>query len=100
MDTQPKSSQPTADEIRAAVGCHILDLIAPLLKVLFCGMNPELYSAAVKRYFTRPGNRFWPARHLAGFTPRLSAPFESYDLLESGNGITSLVRRAPRHLVK
>lgn len=94
MRSQPSSRRPTADEIRAAVGCRIPDLIAPALKVLFCGINPGLYSAAMNYHFARPGNRFWPALHLAGFTPRIFAPFESPDLLELGYGITSLVRRA------
>ena len=85
---------PTADEVRAAVGRGIPDLIAPELTVLFCGINPGCYSAAAKRHFARPGNRFWPALHLAGFTQRLLAPHERDELLESGCGITSLVRRA------
>lgn len=85
---------PTASEIRAATGCHIPDVIAPELKVLFCGVNPGLYSAATQRHFARPGNRFWPALHLAGFTTRRLAPYESHELLGSGYGITSLVRRA------
>ena len=85
---------PTADEVRSAVGRSIPDLVAPGLMVLFCGINPGLYSAAVKYHFARPGNRFWPALHLAGFTPRLLAPHDRDELLESGCGITSLVRRA------
>ena len=93
-EVAPKQRPPTGDEIRAAEGCHIPDLIAPELKVLFCGINPGLYSAATKRHFARPGNRFWPALHLAGFTPRILAPNESQDLLELGYGVTSLVRRA------
>jgi TDG/mug DNA glycosylase family protein len=76
------------------MGCRIPDVIAPELKVLFCGVNPGLYSAATQRHFARPGNRFWPALHLAGFTTRLLAPHESHELLGSGYGITSLVRRA------
>ncbi|MGI8403140.1 MAG: G/U mismatch-specific DNA glycosylase [Gemmatimonadaceae bacterium] len=73
---------------------HIPDIIAPGLSVLFCGINPGLYSAAAERHFARPGNRFWPALHLAGFTTRLVAPHESHELLGSGYGITTLVRRA------
>jgi len=76
------------------MGCRIPDVIAPELKVLFCGVNPGLYSAATQRHFARPGNRFWPALHLAGFTTRLLAPHESHELLGLGYGITSLVRRA------
>lgn len=73
---------------------HIPDIIAPGLSVLFCGINPGLYSAAAARHFARPGNRFWPALHMAGFTARLVAPHESHELLGSGYGITTLVRRA------
>jgi TDG/mug DNA glycosylase family protein len=85
---------PTADEVRDAVGRSIPDLIAPGLRVLFCGINPGLYSAAARYHFARPGNRFWPALHLAGFTPRLLEPQDREELIESGYGITSLVRRA------
>ncbi len=85
---------PTADEVRSAVGRAIPNLIAPGLTVLFCGINPGLYSAAAKYHFARPGNRFWPALHLAGFTTRLLAPHERHELIGSGYGITSLVRRA------
>ena len=76
------------------MGSRIPDVIGPELEVLFCGINPGLYSAAAQRHFARPGNRFWPALHLAGFTKRLLAPHESHELLGSGCGITSLVRRA------
>lgn len=88
------AAAPTADHIAAAAGRCIPDLIAPGLTVLFCGINPGLYSAAVQYHFARPGNRFWPALHLAGFTERALAPHESRELLTSGYGITSLVRRA------
>jgi len=62
--------------------------------VLFCGINPGLYSAATGHHFARPGNRFWPALHLSGFTPRLLHPSEKRRLLELGYGITNLVDRA------
>ena len=88
------SRVPTADEIRAAPGRHIPDVIAPGLRVLFCGINPGLYSAATEHHFARPGNRFWPALHRAGFTARLLAPHESSEFLELGYGITNLVRHA------
>jgi double-stranded uracil-DNA glycosylase len=64
------------------------------LKVLFCGINPGLYSAATGNHFARPGNRFWPALHRAGFTPRLLHPAEKELLLEAGYGLTNLVSRA------
>ena len=63
-------------------------------RVLFCGINPGLYSAATGHHFARPGNRFWPALHAAGFTPRLLAPGEQQLLAEYGLGITNLVARA------
>jgi len=69
-------------------------VIAPRLKVLFCGINPGLYSAAVGHHFARPGNRFWPALHAAGFTPRRLHPSEKEALLQSGYGLTNLVSRA------
>jgi double-stranded uracil-DNA glycosylase len=80
-------------ELAAAAGKGIRDVIAPGLKVLFVGINPGLYSAATGHHFARPGNRFWPALHLAGFTPRLLHPSEQEALLESGFGITNLVNR-------
>ena len=69
------------------------DVIAPGLKVLFCGINPGLYSAATGFHFARPGNRFWPALHAAGFTPRLFHPSENDQLLELSYGLTNLVNR-------
>ena len=70
------------------------DLIAPGLKVLFCGINPSVYSAVVGYHFARPGNRFWPAMHASGFTERLLAPSEQEELLALGYGITNVVDRA------
>ena len=61
--------------------------------MLFVGINPGLYSAATGHHFARPGNRFWPALHRAGFTPRQLHPSEQEELLASGYGITNLVNR-------
>lgn len=94
MTFPPRSVAPSAEEIRGAVGGSIPNVIAPGLRVLFCGINPGLYSAAAQHHFARPGNRFWPALHLAGLTPRILAPHESQELLLAGYGITSLVPRA------
>jgi double-stranded uracil-DNA glycosylase len=69
-------------------------VVKPGLRVLFSGINPGLYSAAVGYHFARPGNRFWPALHQAGFTPRLLRPFEQQELLPLGLGITNVVARA------
>ena len=68
-------------------------MIAPDLRVLFCGINPGLYSAAVGHHFARPGNRFWKALHGAGFTDRVVSPFDDRSLLEVGLGITNLCPR-------
>jgi len=70
------------------------DVIASGLRVLFCGINPGLYSAATRHHFARPGNRFWPVLHRAGFTPRVLKPWEERELLGWGYGITNLVARA------
>jgi TDG/mug DNA glycosylase family protein len=85
---------PTRAEVLAAAGRTVPDVIAPGLDVLFCGINPGLYSAATGHHFARPGNRFWPALHASGFTGRLLASWEERELLEYGYGITNLVARA------
>jgi double-stranded uracil-DNA glycosylase len=80
--------------LAAATGRQVPDVLAPDLRVLFCGINPGLWSAAVGHHFARPGNRFWKTLHLAGFTPRVLAPDEEPELLRLGLGITNLVARA------
>ncbi|MBN1629378.1 MAG: mismatch-specific DNA-glycosylase, partial [Thermoleophilia bacterium] len=85
--------RPTKAELQAAVAKTVSDVIAPGLVVLFVGINPGLYSAAVGHHFGRPGNRFWPALHEAGFTPRLLRPDEDGELTGWGLGITNLVAR-------
>lgn len=85
--------KPTKAALAAAVTKTVPDLIAPELRVLFCGINPGLYTAAIGHHFGRPGNRFWPALHGAGFTPRLFSPWEEQALLPLGYGITNMVER-------
>lgn len=85
--------KPTKAELAAAVELIVPDLVAPGLRVLFCGINPGLYTAAIGHHFGRPGNRFWPALHGAGMTPRLFAPWEEQALLPLGIGITNMVER-------
>jgi TDG/mug DNA glycosylase family protein len=85
--------RPTRAELAAAAGKTVRDVIGPGLTVLFCGINPGLYSAATGHHFARPGNRFWPALHAAGFTDHLVRPWEEQWLLQQGLGITNLVRR-------
>jgi TDG/mug DNA glycosylase family protein len=70
------------------------DVTADGLRVLFCGINPGLMTAASGHHFARPGNRFWPVLHLSGFTPRLLRPSEQGELPSYGLGITNVVARA------
>jgi TDG/mug DNA glycosylase family protein len=86
-------AKPTKAELLAANGKVIDDVIAPGLRVLFCGINPGLWSGATGHHFARPGNRFWPALHRGGFTPRLMQPAEKRELLGLGLGITNFVAR-------
>ncbi|MDB5308402.1 MAG: mug [Gemmataceae bacterium] len=88
------ANRPTKADLLAAVNKTVPDVIAPGLKVLFCGINPGLYTAAIGHHFGRPGNRFWPALYAAGFTPRLLDPSEELGLLPLGFGITNVVERA------
>jgi double-stranded uracil-DNA glycosylase len=88
------TERPTPLQVAAARGRTIPDIVGPGLKVLFCGINPSLYSAAIGHHFGRPGNRFWPALHVAGITDRLLSPWEDITLLERGCGLTNLVARA------
>jgi double-stranded uracil-DNA glycosylase len=88
------AARPTQTDIAAARGRTIPDLVAPGLLVLFAGINPSLYSAAVGYHFARPGNRFWPALHRSGFTDRQLQPAEQHLLLDAGLGITNVVAGA------
>jgi double-stranded uracil-DNA glycosylase len=94
MPRAPIPDKPTRADLLAAKDKTIRDVIAPGLRVLFCGINPGLYSGATGHHFARPGNRFWPTLHQAGFTPRLLHPSEERELLMYGYGITNLVARA------
>ena len=85
--------KPTPDEILAAGNKPVPDIIGPGLKVLFCGTNPGLYSAAIGHHFGRPGNRFWPAIQAGGFTDRLYSPYEDEDFLALGYGLTNVYER-------
>lgn len=87
------ASKPTPAQLIEARKRLLPDVIAPGLRVLFVGVNPGLYSAAIGHHFGRPGNRFWPALARAGLTPRLYDPREDTSLIELGLGITNLVPR-------
>lgn len=86
--------KPTPADLEAARDRTIPDVVAPGLSVLFSGINPGLWSAATGHHFARPGNRFWPTLHRAGFTPRQLRPHEQEELLGLGVGITNVAPRA------
>lgn len=92
--------RPAPDDLAAAYGRSIPDLVGPGLKLLIVGINPGLWSGATGAPFARPGNRFWPALFEAGITDRLIdateglAPADVDYLLARGLGISNLVRRA------
>jgi len=85
--------RPSAEQLAAACDATIPDVVAPGLRVLFCGINPGLWSGATGHHFARPGNRFWPALHRSGFTPTLLRPDQQEELLGLGLGITNVVAR-------
>jgi len=84
-------------DLEAAKDATIPDVLPPSgepFHVLFVGINPGLYSAATGWHFARPGNRFWPALHVSGFTPRQLKPSEQEELTRYGLGITNVAPRA------
>lgn len=85
--------RPTRAELLAAVDRTVADVIAPDLRVLFCGINPGLHTAWSGHHFAGPGNRFWPTLHAAGFTERRLHPSEERTLLARGCGVTNVVAR-------
>lgn len=91
----PRPSKPTREQLLAAKDKRTVpDIVGPGMRVLLVGINPGLYSGATGHHFAKPGNRFWPALHLSGFTPRLLHPSEEREILEYGIGMTKLVHRA------
>lgn len=89
----PAPMKPTAEQLAAAKDSTIPDVAGPGLRVLFCGINPGLWSGATGHHFARPGNRFWPALHRSGFTERQYRPDEQEQLLALGLGITNVAQR-------
>lgn len=85
---------PSRAELEAARDRLLPDVLADGLRVLLCGINPGLWSAATGHHFARPSNRFWPALHASGFTPRLLSPGEQELLPSFGLGLTNVVARA------
>jgi double-stranded uracil-DNA glycosylase len=89
-----KGLAPTRAQLEAARGKTVEDLIRPGLDILFVGINPGLYTAAIGHHFGRPGNRFWPALNASGLLREPLTPYDSEKLLESNLGITNVVDRA------
>lgn len=85
--------KPTTVQLARAASKRLPDLLAPNLEVVFCGINPGLYSTAIGHHFGRPGNRFWPTLFAAGFTPRLFSGFDDHELLDLGFGATNIAAR-------
>src|SRR5258705_12394051 len=85
--------RPSPADLASAAGRSIPDVIGPGLAVLFCGINPGLWSAAVGQHFARPCNRFWPALHRSGFTDRQLRPDEQRVLLRYRLWVTGVVAR-------
>jgi TDG/mug DNA glycosylase family protein len=88
------TARPTREQLQAAYGAVVPDLVRPGLAVLLCGINPSLWSGVVGHHFANPSNRLWPTLHAAGWTPRRLHPSETGAVLEAGLGITNLVPRA------
>src|ERR1700754_4712410 len=86
------------EELEAARSRLLPDVLPgpadPRLRIMFCGINPGLVSAATGHHFARPGNRFWPALYGAGLTPRLLHPAEQGELRALGLGVTNVAPRA------
>jgi TDG/mug DNA glycosylase family protein len=86
--------KPTPAELLAAANQTMPDIIAPNLRVMFCGINPSVYSVVVGHHFARPGNRFWKALYGGGFTPELFSPDRDQELLLHSCGITNVAARS------
>ncbi|MBI4345967.1 MAG: mismatch-specific DNA-glycosylase [Elusimicrobia bacterium] len=86
--------RPTRADLEAARSKTVADVIRPGLKILFVGINPGLYTAAIGHHFGRPGNRFWPSLVRSGLVPAGTDAWRSAQLPEWGLGITNIVDRA------
>lgn len=86
--------RPTPQQLADAAAKTLPEYLTNGLRVVFCGINPGLYSAAVGHHFARPGNRFWPALYRAGFTPVQLDPAQDHRMVELGYGLTNIVPRA------
>jgi TDG/mug DNA glycosylase family protein len=70
------------------------DLLAPNLKLVFCGTAASHISAREGAYYANPQNAFWPTIYQIGLTPRLFLPKEFNQLLDYKIGLTDLAKSA------
>ena len=100
LDSYDRGMRFTSAELEEFRGCEVDDLVGPGLRLLFVGINPGLWTAAVQTHFAHPTNRFYPALAAAGITEhevdRVAGMTDAdrARLLARGVGITNLVRRA------
>lgn len=93
MTLTPDPSPRGRGEKRVAARAHLVpDVLAQGMRLVFCGTAPSKASAAARAYYARPGNRFWPTLHSAGFTPRRLHPSEYAELAALGIGLTDLCK--------
>ena len=83
-------------ELPVVEASAVPDVLAPDLRVVFCGINPGFVSAAAGAHFANPRNDFWRLLHDAGFTPRLLTPDEQFEALRYGVGLTNAALRTTR----
>lgn len=92
--------RPSREQLSRSAGATVPDLVGDDVALLFVGINPGLWTAAVQAHFARPGNRFYRALHAAGIVDRPLDVSEGFDdasvraLTDAGIGITNLVDRA------
>ena len=90
----------TRAELESFRDAEVPDLIGPGVKLVFVGIKPGLWTAATQTHFAHPGNRFYPALHLAGITPTPIDPARGMTdadrrmMISAGIGITNIARRA------
>src|SRR5438309_7681844 len=96
--TRPRGDSAEAAVPPAPAGARptpsaVPDVLAPDLRVVFCGINPGRVSAAAGAHFANPRNDFWRLLRAAGFTPRVLDPSEQFSLLDYGYGATNAAFR-------
>ncbi len=89
-------ARPGAAPVAAAAEFAVPDVLGPGLRVVFCGINPGLVSAAAAAHFANPRNDFWRLLHAAGFSSRLYEPGEQFEVLREGLGLTNAAPRTTR----